>query len=235
MLLFVEGNIGTGKSTFLQSCRSYTFDNFNRVLTVPESVDAWMHKEPALNNNSIFDLFYSDKKRYCYSFQSYVLLSRVAGIIEAIKQSGDDPAALIVCERSHFTDLKVFAECLVDNGDMSPEEMLIYRKWHNIVSDLLAEYTKAHAVGVIYLKADPETSFERIQVRSRRGESDNIDMEYIRQLHDRHEAWLTKGGGVGVGGNNMLVVDANPDCIRDVQAAKEMQRVVTGFVNALSS
>jgi hypothetical protein len=60
-------------------------------------------------------------------------------------------------------------------------------------------------------------------------------MEYIRQLHDRHEAWLTKGGGVGVGGNNMLVVDANPDCIRDVQAAKEMQRVVTGFVNALSS
>jgi deoxyadenosine/deoxycytidine kinase len=42
---------------------------------------------------------------------------------------------------------------------------------------------------IIYLRTDPEVAFKRL--RSRGTESDKmIELEYIKGLHDLHEAWL---------------------------------------------
>lgn len=42
---------------------------------------------------------------------------------------------------------------------------------------------------IIYVKASPETAMTRLQQR-KRGEEKNVEIEYIKRLHETHEAWL---------------------------------------------
>jgi deoxyadenosine/deoxycytidine kinase len=232
-ILFVEGNIGSGKSTFLQMCEDSfapsSDGRFTRVITVPEDVDDWMKKEPELDGTSVFDLFYHDKKRHAYTFQSFVLLSRVSGILKAIRERNGDPNTVIVCERSYMTDLEVFARCLYNHGDMGEADMIVYKRWHKTVEDIFKDlYGESLCAATVYLRADPETSYERIQQRARRSE-DVISLEYIADLHDRHEAWLLHPNMR----DTVVFVDANKDYKNDKDAAREMiQYVVESLINS---
>ncbi len=43
---------------------------------------------------------------------------------------------------------------------------------------------------LVYLRARPETCLERIKTRNR-PEEQSITLDYLNQLHERHEEWLT--------------------------------------------
>jgi len=64
----IEGNIGAGKSFFLE----YLSEKFpNRINIFKEPVHKWRD----VNNVNLFDLMYKDPKRYGFIFQSYVQLT----------------------------------------------------------------------------------------------------------------------------------------------------------------
>ena len=55
---------------------------------------------------------------------------------------------------------------------------------------------------LVYLRAKPETCLERIRTRNRPAEQ-SITLEYLQQLHQRHEQWLSSTNTA------VLTVDAN--------------------------
>ena len=55
---------------------------------------------------------------------------------------------------------------------------------------------------LVYLKANPETCLERIRTRNR-PEEQSITLDYLQQLHARHEQWLSSPNTA------VLTVDAN--------------------------
>ena len=71
-IYFIEGNIGTGKSTFLSMIETLFPEN----QVIYEPIDIWSSFTDEYGN-SILDYFYKDQKRYAYTFQSLAFISRI--------------------------------------------------------------------------------------------------------------------------------------------------------------
>lgn len=174
-IFFVEGNIGTGKSTFLTLVKTH-FPEFKVIF---EPVDTWKSITDSEGKNML-QLFYSDTKRYAYMFQSLVLATRISKLKEAMSNTD----SYVFVERSIWSDEYVFAKNALIEGTMSELEYKIYKEWFNLASDIISV-----DFCYIYLQCDPETSLKRIKTRNRPEESD-IPLSYIKQIHARHESWL---------------------------------------------
>ncbi len=59
---------------------------------------------------------------------------------------------------------------------------------------------------LVYLRARPETCLERIKTRNR-PEEQSITLDYLNQLHERHEEWLTTQNDTLT--TPVLIVDAD--------------------------
>lgn len=200
MIITVEGNIGCGKSTFIKACTEALRARGLDIVPVYEPVSDWT----AITNpagESMFDLYYKDKAKYAYVFQSHVLLSRVASVMKALREN---PGAVLLCERSIFTDYEIFAKVLHESGDINEMEWNVYNAWHAHVREVFGQ----PIAGTIYLRATPETCMQRIQRRNRQSE-DKIDEAYIVGLHKKHEQWLM--GRHAVDDKTMLALNANLD------------------------
>jgi deoxyadenosine/deoxycytidine kinase len=96
---------------------------------------------------------------------------------------------------------------LKDSGDIDELEWQAYQKWNNFFSDYFGKQVKTYH---IYLRSDPEISYERIKKRHRE-EEEIIPFDYIQSLHKYHEDWLmTKN-------DNVLILDVNKDFIEDTE------------------
>ena len=73
---------------------------------------------------------------------------------------------------------------LYDSGKMEKIEYEIYNKWFKSMIDL-APLSK-----LIYLKTEPEVSFERIKKRNRDGEN-QIPFDYIRDCNTYHNKMVS--------------------------------------------
>lgn len=97
----VEGNISVGKTTFLQRIANETIELRDLVEIVPEPISKWQDVGP--DHFNILDAFYSEPKRYAYTFQNYVFVTRV--MQERESSTGIKPLRLM--ERSVFSDRMV--------------------------------------------------------------------------------------------------------------------------------
>lgn len=197
MIISIEAQIGAGKSSLIEQLKTAKFHKPH--LVIAEQVSEWTSIKNEDGKN-ILELFYTDKKKYSYMFQSFVLFSRVHHLLKTVKEN---PNTIIICERSHLTDLMVFAQSLLELDDLQSIEMTVYKQWHEMIRDLF----HLNISGFVYLKASPETCMKRIIERSRSGES-TIDMSYLNLLHEKHEDWLsTENGFDKQSGKPVLVLD----------------------------
>ena len=173
----VDGNIGAGKTTFLEAARAALGPMVHVVL---EPVGEWMRLKNA-EGVSLLELFYSDKKRWAYTFQNCAILTRLRAIQEAMRDLPDD--AIILTERSVLTDRYVFAEMLRASGDIDCLEWELYCKWFDTFAAALP------ITGIIYLTTGVGTSAGRIVKRGRSGE-DHIPLDYLAALDTAHRAWI---------------------------------------------
>ena len=196
-IIFVEGNIGTGKTTFLNLVQEHV-DNVQCIL---EPVDKWTGLSDSSGKN-ILHYFYENMEKYTYSFQSYAFLSRVM-LLDLIDYSKE----YVFIERSVYSDKNIFAQNCVQNGTMTEIEWNLYNKWFDWMVGKLIKLDYTH----IYLKCQPEVSYARLKTRNR-PEEQGISLDYITQIHQRHEEWL--------GNSDCIVLDAsvdyrsNPDLIK---------------------
>lgn len=194
--IYIEGNIGTGKTTFLDLISTlYPQDS-----VVYEPVDQWIETKDSDNTN-ILDKFYNDQNRWAFTFQMNSFISRIKSINEVPKTK------ITFIERSVFTDKICFAKNCYENGKMTKIEYDIYDNWHS----WLCEKFDVKPKYFIYLRTTPEISEERIKKRSRKEESD-IPIGYLRQLHNLHEEWMEDNIQRGI---KVLILDVSVNFYRN--------------------
>ncbi|KAG6422113.1 hypothetical protein SASPL_118676 [Salvia splendens] len=178
--LCVEGNISVGKTTFLQRIANETLELRDLVEIVPEPVDKWQNVGP--DHFNILDAFYSEPERYAYTFQNYVFVTRVMQERESC--GGMKPLRLM--ERSVFSDRMVFVRAVHEAKWMNEMEISIYDSWFDPVVSSLPGLIPD---GFIYLRASPDTCHKRMMLR-KRAEEGGVSLDYLRDLHEKHESWL---------------------------------------------
>ncbi|XP_009625493.1 uncharacterized protein [Nicotiana tomentosiformis] len=176
----VEGNISVGKTTFLQRIANETLELQDLVEIVPEPIDKWQDIGP--DHFNILDAFYAEPQRYAYTFQNYVFVTRV--MQERESSGGIRPLRLM--ERSVFSDRMVFVRAVHEANWMNEMEISIYDSWFDPVVSTLPGLIPD---GFIYLRASPDTCHKRMMLRKREEEG-GVSLEYLRDLHEKHESWL---------------------------------------------
>jgi deoxyadenosine/deoxycytidine kinase len=192
-IFFIEGNIGTGKSTFLKMVEKYNSDTCQVIY---EPVDTWTNFKDSSGKN-ILQYFYENPQRYAYPFQNTAFVSRVEKIGEI-----DNSKKYIFVERSIWSDRNIFAKNCFETGLMNEIEHLLYEKWFS----WLEKNLKLPAYEFVYLRTSPETSFARMKERARSEES-GVTLEYLAQIHQRHEDWFK----CTVQNKSMTTLSADPD------------------------
>jgi len=177
-VISIEGNIGSGKSTLLSHLKqSLSAEFVPQIIFLQEPVDEWENIKDD-QGNTMIQKFYGDQTKYSFSFQMMAYISRLANMQNAIK---NHPNHIILMERSLLTDYHVFAKMLHEKGDLLHEEFAIYKKWFHHFNTIPMD-------GLIYLETSPEVALARCHKRNRQGET--ISLEYLQELHDRHENWI---------------------------------------------
>jgi deoxyadenosine/deoxycytidine kinase len=197
-IVSIEGNIGSGKSTFLENLKKH-YKNQEHIVFLREPVDEW-EKIKDTNGNSMLQKFYADQKTYSFAFQMMAYISRLAILRDTIrKNTGKN--IIIITERSLYTDKYVFAKMLYDQGKIEEVTYQIYLNWFD-------EFAKDFPISnVIYVNAEPQKCYERIHKRARLGE-EIIPLSYLNDCHRYHEEFLEEKNGFIV---EKMVLDGNID------------------------
>jgi len=189
----VEGNIGSGKSTLVRILeKELKSINSIPILYVQEPVDEWSTIKDK-HGETILEKFYNDQYKYAFSFQMMAYISRLSLVKQIIR---DNPSAIIICERSVFTDKEVFAKMLYDDGKIEEVNYQIYLKWFDeFIDDIPVS-------GIIYVNTSPENSKRRVDFRARLGE--DIPLKYLEKCNDYHNNWLADSSEIifNFDGNN---------------------------------
>ena len=187
MIVSVEGNIGSGKSSFLNRLKSH-YEMDRRIVFMDEPIEEWntiRYKE----NDTILECFYKDPKQYAFSFQILTLTTRLIQLKTYMEKY---PEHVIISERSILSD-SLFAEMMYKEGNITRMEYQIYRKQYDYFLSMIP------TIDIVYLRCDPIECKKRIKARARKGE-EKISLQNLRQLHKLHERWNT---------NQVLIFDAN--------------------------
>jgi len=182
-MITLEGNIGAGKSTILSYLANLEWFQKAGYMVDQEPVDEWEHEDEANGGKNLLKSFYENPTEYAYLFQMYVLQTRSKHLMEKMKLETENN--IIVSERSIFTDAEIFAKNGYKNGTICPHEMFVYTEWHKMMENIIHPNIR----GLIYIRVSPRVCYERINKRARGGE-EKITLDYLEQLHKRHEEWL---------------------------------------------
>ena len=177
-IIVVQGNIGSGKSTFVEKLKT-RYGGRKDICFLQEPVNEWLTIKDKEGVN-ILENYYKDQPKYAFMFQMMAYISRLAMLKRAIESN---EYQYIITERCLNTDRNVFCKMLYDDGLIEDIGYQIYNKWFD-------EFNNFNTVDYIhvYLKTDPIVSKKRVDKRARAEES--IPIEYLAKCHEYHDKWL---------------------------------------------
>jgi deoxyadenosine/deoxycytidine kinase len=216
-IIYIEGNIGSGKTTFVSLLKDYLKLKNLKYTIVKEPVDEWMNTKDSSGTN-ILEYFYSNQNKWSYAFQMNSFISRVKSIDDARKSNKYD---IIFIERSVYTDRYCFAENCFQLGNMTEMEYNIYINWH----DWLCENFNTKPSGYVYLKTSPTVSFHRVNKRLRDGEG-GIELEYLESLHIKHNNWLENEEK---NNTRVLTLDVSEDFVNSSSMNEMVNKIIKTF------
>lgn len=162
----VEGNIGVGKSTTLDSLRAKGY------VVVPEPVEKWV------SSGALEGYYKGDIDPF--TFQCFVLQTKIDALRTCLMNAHDDTP--VIMERGFVGDAKVFLRYNLEKGTVSDFQYSVYQN----LMDTLVAALRCKFGGVVYLTASPETCYERVKKRNREGE-EGIELEFLRTLNAYYE------------------------------------------------
>jgi deoxyadenosine/deoxycytidine kinase len=220
-MYIVEGNIGVGKSTFLAMLQT----EFPELTIVQEPVDSWsVYHE----GQSLLENFYTNPQRWAYTFETMTMFKRVRYHLS--HQNDHNPFR--VMERSIYSGHYCFAQNDYAQGFFSPVEWESYQQW----ADYLVNKSCKAPRGFIYLRAQPQTCYDRLRVRDRKGE-ETISLDYLKQLHQWHDMFLINKKNLPDTLKNIpvLVLDTDIDFVTNAAVRQQHKERVQAFINTIQS
>lgn len=229
--IFIEANIGGGKSTFTRKLmqgvlgtQNYNYDvnPGKNTLLLLEPVDEWVKMKDSKGKN-ILEHYYADPKKYSFSFQMNSFISRCEKLLEETKKHLNkygSQAGSVIMERSVYSDYYCFAKNCFENGSMTEIEYNIYKRWFHWLTESFSIQSSCY----IYIRTDPEVCYERVKKRSRSAEG-VIPLEYLTDLHNKHEEWL-----LSLPENEVLILDGNRDFESDEDIFNEYVLKIREFL-----
>ena len=209
-VLYLEGNIGSGKSTFIKFLQDYISKNNLNADVLLEPVEDWQNTKDK-EGVSILHHYYQDQKKMAFPFQMNAFISRVDEIVSKLKETNKK---ILFVERSVLTDKNVFLQLNYDLGNISDIEYTIYNKWF----DKLCSHFDIKHNGIVYIKTDYKICHERIKQRDRSGE-ETIPIDYLKKLEDYHDKWIGNH-------NNTIHINSNENFYTNtIQLEKEIKRI----------
>ncbi len=178
MHIAVAGNIGAGKTTLTELLAKH----YN-----------WTPHFEEVDQNPYLNDFYNDMQRWSFNLQIYFLNSRFKQIIN-IRESKKS----VIQDRTIYEDSEIFAPNLHSMGLMSTRDFNNYKS----LFDLMVSFIQPLDL-LIYLRASVPTLVNQIQKRGRAFES-SIRIDYLKQLNERYEEWIT-----GYAKGKMLIVNVD--------------------------
>lgn len=207
----VEGNIGAGKSTFLEH-----YSKVKPIEILPEPVYKWRN----MQGKNLLELSYQDPDRWSHLVQSYIQLTMAENHVQKLSPGKQ----IKMLERSIHSSRHCFIQNFYDTGKMSEAGYQVLVEWF----DFLTNKNNQMDVGVdmfIYLRTSPQVAYQRVRQRARK-EEEVVALEYLTQIHNLHEKWmesLANEGNIPV-----LVVDADKD-------VKEVPDIYTQYEDSILS
>ena len=189
----LEGNIGAGKSTIMKIISN----QFHDVEFVEEPVNQWQN----LNGCNLLNAFYSDPKRWGFSFEFYSMLTK----IQALLKAADSDKPIIIIERSILSN-KVFMDLSNDLGKLDKMEYAMLINTYNFY----LENVYPQIAGVIYLDTPVDECIRRITKRNR-GEECTIEKSYLNSIKEKMDEMCNSSTMI------VIRIDGMYDCERDVK------------------
>lgn len=216
--IFVEGNVGSGKSTFLEH-----FKKSEDFLVLEEPVEEWTK----FNGLNLLDLKFADPEKFQFPFQTYATLTRLKQHIQPCEK----PFKLM--ERSLLSARRCFVENLHDTGLLHSGMFHVLDEWYNFINE-------AHPIrcdAIIYLRTTPDVASARVRARAR-SEEITISEDYLKQLHERHEELFVKSEILSQ--TPVIIIDANQDlehieteylrCLKEIQQLHNSTGAKSSFI-----
>lgn len=163
LFIGIAGLIGAGKSTLARALGEHT--------GLP------VYYEPVQDNEYLAD-FYNETAKYAFSMQIYLLNRRFQQHQEIIWQGGG-----AVQDRTIYEDA-IFAKTLLNLGLLEERDYRTYLALFRHMSNFMCRPNI-----IVYLDIKPETSMERIQMRSRDVEN-GVSLEYLQMLYQEYELFI---------------------------------------------
>lgn len=168
--IVVEGNIGSGKTTFLNR-----FKKYDNVCILSEPVELWRN----CNNHNLLENVYKDTSRWGFTFQSYVQLTMLNHHVLAT------PHPIKFMERSIYSAKYCFVEKMYRDGILPAPSAAVLNEWFKWIT---------HKVDIpvdliVYLRSTPEVVYQRMLERNR-SEERSVSLQFLKDLHEMHEDWL---------------------------------------------
>lgn len=170
--IHVEGNIGVGKTTFLNVMREKFKDN-------AEIIEEPIHLWTSFRGTNLLDKMYMDPLKYSYPIQSYIQLTL------ARNECRPSLKPIKIYERSLMSGRKVFTEAMKKLGYINQDEYNILDDWYEWLCSL-----RPNCNEIIYLKASPETALTRLRHRGRKEEI-KVNIDYLTLVHNLYEDWIS--------------------------------------------
>lgn len=215
--VIVEGNIGSGKTSFIEY---FSRVHGSQVFPVLEPIHKWRD----CRGVNLFNLLASDPKAFCFPFQQYVQLT-----MSQMHHLMPQQPSVKIMERSLYSARYCFAENLHASGLMNEAEFAVYQEWFDFLTgrtacdgqtvlsssamkenddinkgSLVTPSVKArdHQLKhpsirvdlIVYLKASPEVCLDRIHAR-KRAEEKKLPIDYLANLDRLHDKWLMSPEG----------------------------------------
>ena len=213
----IEGNIGSGKSTLLEFLKNELIVSDQKIIFMKEPVDEWEEIKDS-TGNTMLQKFYENQEKYSFPFQMMAYISRLKLLKETVEQNQN---AIIISERSLYTDKYVFAKMLYETNKIEDVNYQIYCKWFDT-------FVKDYPItGIIYVKTEPNICHDRVAKRSRVGES-SIPLEYLVSCDKYHDDMLDIEKQVM--SKNQLVLDGNVDIFYSKDTLDDWIKRVKEFI-----
>nr|UNP64405.1 deoxyguanosine kinase [Salmonid herpesvirus 1] len=205
-ILFIEGNIASGKTTLL--------NNLGVPKTFREPVGEWLNLP--LPQGS-YDALKAVKEGTLNPYLFQVMVS--TGMWLRAKHERCQ-----VIDRSVFTSANVFSQIIPTENRDPPSEFILMRLQSALSKDIL----QTMDVHFLYLRSTPENCFRRKDERclARPNSVDPlIGVDYLTLLHEKHEDWLMENGQPKA---NVTVIDV------EGRTKEEIATIATSLRESLS-